>query len=175
MDFVLGDRLAQPEDLKLYELTWAVTRLRQSRSEEELARIAQRLAGMLASAGQGELRRTFAHWLRALARRLEDALPPPQPPEDLELEDIVASLEEIAAEWPKPAIRRGIILGREQSMEHERQLLWHQATVRFDSATADRLAAVLAKAGPQRLMDVGEAIMRCTTGDALLREVGSRR
>ena len=67
-------------------------------------------------------------------------------------------------------------MGIERGMEHERQLLRRQAATRFDSATADRLAAAIgAEADPQRLMEVGEAIARCATGGELLREIGSRR
>ena len=43
----------------------------------------------------------------------------------------------------------------------------------FDTATADRLAqALAAEADPERLAAVGEAIVRCSTGDQLLRETG---
>ena len=42
-------------------------------------------------------------------------------------------------------------------------------------ATADRLArALAAEADPERLELVGEAIVRCATGDELLREAGVR-
>ena len=61
-------------------------------------------------------------------------------------------------------------------MEHERRLLRRLAAARFDAATADRLAAAIeGEADPQRLMAVGEAIVRCETGGELLREIGSRR
>ena len=161
--------------------------LEQSRSAADLSRAARRLAELLAG-GQGELRRLFAQWLWALRRRLEGGGPAPRLPEDVDLEDMAVSLEERVAEWPKPYLRQGreegmeqgISLGREQGMEqgmeHERQLLRRLAAARFDSATADRLAAAIgAEADPQRLMEVGEAIVRCATGLELLREVGGRR
>ena len=102
------------------------------------------------------------------------------------------SLADRVAEWPKPYIEQGrregislgreegreegISLGREQGMEHERQLLHRIAAARFDSATADRLAAAIgAETDPQRLMAVGEAIGRCATGGELLREISRRR
>ena len=94
------------------------------------------------------------------------------------------SLVDRVAEWPKPYIEQGreqgISLGheqgREEGMEHERQLLRRQAAMRFDSPTADRLAAAIAaESDPDRLMAVGEAIARCATGVELLREVGNRR
>ena len=103
---------------------------------------------------------------------------------------MTVSLEERVAEWPKPYIRQGreegrregislgreqgISLGREQGIEHERQMLRRLASVRFGVAIGDRLAAAIgAEADPQRLMDVAEAIVRCTTGSDLLREVGA--
>ncbi len=184
---VLDQRRARAEDLQLHGLTWAVAQLEQSRSAADLSRAARRLAGLLAG-GQGELRRLFAQWLWALRRRLEGGGPAPHLPEDVDLEDMTVSLEERVAEWPKPYLRQGreegmeqgISLGREQGMEqgmeHERQLLRRLAAARFDSATADRLAAAIgAEADPQRLMEVGEAIVRCATGLELLREVGGRR
>ena len=176
--FVLDQRRAQAEDFKLHELTWTVAQLEQSSTAADLARIGRRLAALLA--GEHELRRTFAHWLWALRRPLVGGDPVPRPPEDLNLEDLAMSLEERVAQWPKPYIEQGrqegISLGREQGMEHERQLLRRIAATRFDSATADRLAAAIgAEADPQRLMEVGEAIARCATGGELLREIGSRR
>ena len=159
--FVLDERRTRAEDLRLRELTWAVAQLEQSRSAADLARAARRLAALLGP-GQAELRRTFAHWLWALGR----------PPEDLDLEEMAVSLEERVAQWPKPYIEQGISLGREEGVEHERRLLRRQAAARFGSATADRLAAAIAsEADPQRLMEVGEAIVRCATGSELLREV----
>ena len=200
---MLDERRARAEDFKLRELTWAVTRLEQSRSKADLARVARHLAKLLAGAGQGgrdagqgtgrgdeqgELRRTFAHWLWALGRWLEAGEPPSRPPEDLDLEEVAVSLEERVAEWPKPYIEQGISLGREQGinlgreqginlgMEHERELLRRLAAARFDSATADRLAAAIeGETDPQRLMEVGEAIVRCQTGGELLREMGGCR
>ena len=173
--------------MQLHGLTWAVAQLEQSRSAADLSRAARRLAGLLAG-GQGELRRL----VRAVAVGAEAAAegggPAPRPPEDVDLEDMTVSLEERVAEWPKPYLRQGreegislgreqgISLGREEGMEHERQLLRRLAAARFDSATADRLAAAIgAEADPQRLMEVGEAIVRCATDLELLREVGGGR
>ena len=53
-------------------------------------------------------------------------------------------------------------------------MLRRMASVRFGAAIGDRLAAAIgAEADPQRLMDVAEAIVRCTTASELLREVGT--
>ena len=182
--FVLDQRRAQAEDFKLHELTWTVAQLEQSRTADDLARIGRRLTGLLAGAGEVELRRTFAHWLWALGRSLVGSGPAPMPPEDVNLEDMAMSLVERVAEWRKPYIEQGIqqgrqegiSLGREEGIGHERQLLHRLAAARFDSATADRLAvAIGTESDPQRLEEVGEAIVRCATGGELLRKIGSRR
>ena len=186
--FVLDQRRAQAEDFKLHELTWTVAQLEQSSTAADLARMGRRLTTLLAGAGEVELRRTFAHWLWALGRSLVGSRPVPMPPEDVNLEDMAMSLVERVAEWRKPYIEQGIeqgislgreqgiSLGREEGIEHERQLLRRLAATRFDSATADRLAvAIGTEADPQRLMEVGEAIVRCATGGELLRKIGSRR
>ena len=177
--FLLDQRRARAEDLKLHKLTWAVAQLEQSRSAADLARVAHRLASLLVGAGEDELRRTFTHWLWALGRRMDDSDPAPRPPENLDLEDMAMSLEDRVAEWRKPYIEQGISLGREQGIsvgiERERQLLRRIAATRFDSATADRLAAAIAaEADPERLMAVGEAIGRCATGGELLRAIRRR-
>ncbi len=185
---MLDQRRAQAEDFKLHELTWTVAQLEQSSTAADLARMGRRLTTLLAGAGEVELRRTFAHWLWGLGRSLVGSGPAPMPPEDVNLEDVAMSLEERVAQWRQPYIEQGIQQGREQGislgreegislgMEHERELLRRQAATRFDSATADRLAAAIGdEADPQRLMEVGEAIARCATGGELLREIGSRR
>ena len=52
-------------------------------------------------------------------------------------------------------------------------LLRRQAAARFGAATADRLANALAvEADPERLAEIGEDIVGCTTGDELLRKIG---
>ena len=183
---VLDERRVRAEELKLHGLTLAVAQLEQSRSVADLAHVARRLTRRLSGAGEGELRRTFADWLRTLERRLGAGDRTQRPPDNLSLEDMTVSLEERVAEWPKPYIRQGreegreegrregISLGREQGIEHERQMLRRLASVRFDATTADRLAAAIgAEADPQRLMEVAEAIVRCATGSELLREIGA--
>ena len=49
--------------------------------------------------------------------------------------------------------------------------LRRRAEVRFGAATADRLSALLQREDdPQRLDAVAEAVVRCETGDELLRQ-----
>ena len=175
---VLDERRAAADDPQLRELTRAVLLLEQSRSAADLARAAESLSRVLSAP---ELRQAFADWLAALLRRLEGDAEPVPAHVGLNLEEVKMTLEERVAEWPKPYIRQGreegIGLGREEGLRaglaHERQLLRRLAAARFGVATADRLAMALAtEADPDRLVVVGEAIVRCATGDELLRETG---
>ena len=180
---VLDERRAAADDPQLRDLTRAVLLLEQSRSAADLARAAESLSapGGGERAGRGELRQAFADWLATLLRRLEGDAAPAPAHVGLNLEEVKMTLEERVAEWPKPYIRQGreegIGLGRAEGLRaglaHERQLLRRQAAARFGAATADRLASALAaEMDPDRLVVVGEAIVRRATGDQLLRETG---
>ena len=201
---VLDERHASADDPRLGPLTRAVLLLEQSRSVEDLARVAAELAARLDA--DSELKRAFADWLATLLRRLEgDAWTGPAL-RKLSLEEVRMTLEERVAEWPKQYIRQGreegislgreqginlgreqgislgrvegreegISLGRDEGIAQQRQLLLRQAAARFGAATATRLAAALAaEADPDRLAEVGEAIVRCATSDDLLSEAGT--
>ena len=84
------------------------------------------------------------------------------------------SLVERVAEWPKQWLREGREQGREQGLaegreqgltegvDQQRALLCRLAAARFDAATADRLAELLAPvADPERLAEVGDRLVRC--------------
>ena len=174
---VLDERRAAADDPQLRELTRAVLLLEQSRSAADLARAAESLSRVLSAPGSGEragrdeLRQAFADWLATLLRRLEGDVSPAPARVGLNLEEVKMTLEERVAEWPKPYIHQGREEGLRAGLAHERQLLRRQAAARFGVATADRLAlALAAEADPERLAVVGEAIVRCTTTDELLRE-----
>ena len=166
----------------MQELTRAVVLLEQSRTAADLARAAESLAGWLSAPSRQELAGAFADWLWVLLRRLDGA--PAGVDEagsgEMSLEEVRMTLAERVAEWPKPYIRQGreegIGIGREEGIAHERQLLRRQAAARFGAPTADRLADVLAdESDPERLAELGEAIVRCATGDELLAEAGVSR
>ena len=179
---VLDERHAAADDRRLQRLTRAVVLLEQSRSPEHLARATSLLRDWLRTAAPEprieELKRAFAEWLWVLYRRSEqgDDGPPPKPPPELTLEDVTMTLEErvISWRWIQQGVEQGLRQGVEQEMqrglERERGLLRHLAEVRFGADTAERLFGLLARENdPQRLAAVGEAIVRCETGDDLLR------
>ena len=181
---MLDERRTRADDPNLGDLTRAMVRVEQSRSAEDLARVATFLKDRLRD-GRNELRQAFADWLEALMRRLEGAVEVEEQPKR-SLEEVTMTLEERVAEWPKPYIRQGreegldegIRQGREEArgegIAQQRLLLRRMAAERFGTATGDRLASVLAtEADAERLADLGMAIVRCATGDELLREVGA--
>ena len=66
--------------------------------------------------------------------------------------------------------RQGMSEGRRQGMSHERALLRRLAAGRFDVATGDALAALLAsEEDVERLAEVGDLVVGCTSGEELLR------
>ena len=76
------------------------------------------------------------------------------------------------SEWPAEWQRKGREQGREQGLEHERALLQRMAASRFGAGVAERLAEVLARiADPDRLVEVGDWLVRCETGDDFLARV----
>ena len=186
---VLDERRAPADDPHLGDQTRAMVLVEQSSTAAELAQAAAFLADRLRG-GRDELKQAFAAWLEALLRQLEGGAGAEESAEsELSLEEVTMTLEERVAEWPKPYIRQGqeqgraegigvgreegISVGREEGIAQQRSMLRRMATARFGAATADRLANVLAaEADAERLAEVGEAIVRCGTGDELLREAG---
>ena len=70
--------------------------------------------------------------------------------------------------------RQGMSEGRRQGMSHERALLRRLAAGRFDVATGDALAALLAnEEDVERLAKVGDLVVGCTSAEELLRRGGS--
>ena len=155
------------------ELTRAVALLEQSRSPADLARVARFLADRLGGSDGEELRRAFADWLWVLCMRLRGEDEPAAAPE-LTLEEVQMTLEERVARWPEQWIRQGIEQGIERGIEQgKREQLRRQAEVRFGIRTAERLFASLRREDdPRRLDAIAEAVVRCETGDELLRQVG---
>ena len=87
-------------------------------------------------------------------------------------------------EWHDNAIAQGVQQGIQQGMQqgvqqgvrqgvHQGQadLLRRQAERRFGAETAQRLSALLEGADADRLIDVGDWIVECSSGDELLERV----
>ena len=173
---VLDERHATADDKRLCKLTRAVVLLEQSRSPEDLARVAALLKAWLGSSGNAELKRAFTDWLWVLYQRLRRGDEEPSaPPPELTLEEVAMTLEERVISWREPWIRhgmeQGLRQGREQGLDEKRVLLRRLAEARFGADTAERLFTLLVReSDPQRLAAVGVAIVRCETGDDLLQQ-----
>ena len=139
------------------------------------------LIELLKERGDAELTRAFDAWATQVLvpRRFRG------PAEStLRLEEVRTMLaeqvEEWTAQWVAEGREQGIAKGREEGREEgrkegraeERALLCRLAERKFDSATARRLAAVLADiADPERLAQVGERIIECATAADLMARV----
>ena len=145
------------------KLTSAVALLEQSGSLDELMEVVRLLAELLSRPSREELRRAFADWLRVLWRRRRSADELVSPPPDLTLEEVKMTLEERVARWSEPWVEQG-----------RREVLRRQAEVRFGAATAERLSALMEREDdPQRLDALAVAVVRCETGDELLRQASN--
>ena len=82
--------------------------------------------------------------------------------------------EERLRAWVVRTKAEGRAEGEAVALARERALLRRLATLRFDVGTGDRLAVLLAEVtDPDRLAEVGEWIIRCEDGAALLARVGA--
>ena len=107
--------------------------------------------------------------LSALQR--ESGEEPPALPPELTLEEMQMTLEERVAQWPEQWRQRGVEQGIRQGLANQRELLRGQAEARFGTQTAERLSASLQREeDPQRLNAIALAVVRCETGEELLRE-----
>ncbi len=151
--------------------------------------VARWLAQRLQGPEDEELRRTFTQWIAYWATR-DDA-----PSESIEAWRQLAdsgALQTMAnmfdREWAELAEKhrgegraegfelgreQGVEQGIEQEMQRQRALLSRQAARKFDAETAARLSELLQRVSdPDRFVDVGDAIIECATGAALLARAG---
>ena len=69
----------------------------------------------------------------------------------------------------------GLDIGRAEGIRRERELLHGQASRKFDPRTAERLSALLARADPSRLAEVGNWLIDSETGEELIARVSGTR
>ena len=100
------------------------------------------------------------------------------------LEDMRMTVVERVSEWPKQwvregreqGMREGLRQGIEQGRAEERALLRRMTASRFGAEAAERLSAVLAGiADAERLCEIGEWLVCCSTAEEFLVRVNSLR
>ena len=173
------------------ELTKAMALLEQSNTQEEMFEQLAHLAQLMSRPGREELRLAFADWVRVLWGQRQNPDNPLPPPPELSLEETKMTLQERVARWSEPWIeqgkQQGIELGKEQGIElgkeqgielgkreHGREQVRRLAEERFGTPTAERLSALLRREDDlQRLDALAVAVVRCETGDELLRQASN--
>ncbi len=85
------------------------------------------------------------------------------------LEEVLEMLETESMTWADRMRAEGRREGRQEALAGERRLLLRQARIRFGEALAGSLAALLEGiADANRLEEIGEWLLVCDSGDALL-------
>ena len=167
---VVDERRVRSDDAPEGNLMAAVAALEQSRSMEDLHRVATALERRGWAPGEERLDLVFAKWLERLMRRLAPRDAPP--PAVSTVEEARMTLEERVSQWPRQWLEQGIEQGRAQGIEQGRALLCRLAARKFDAAAGEGLAAALTGgADPDRLAQVGDWIIECETGADLLARV----
>ena len=173
--FLLDEGRWGEDDLPRRNLVSALVGLENSGSAESLSKLLVTLSGWLRGSEDDELRRAFVEWVRQVA--LPGRFPGAALPVAQVLEGGGAMLAESVKEWTEQWFRegqeKGLEQGREQGLERgraeERALLCRLAARKFDADTAARLAGLLDRLSePERLAQVGEWIIECSTDAELL-------
>ena len=157
----------------------ALLRLQRCRRPAELPSLAAALFGALRRDGRSELAERLSDALmRMLAARFGGDETGERHTEELrralrQMEE-PRMLAETVTQWRREALDEGRKLGRRQGMSegmsHERALLRRQASGRFGVAAGDALAALLAnEEDVERLAEVGDLVVGCTSAEELLR------
>ena len=142
------------------------------------------LAGQWSGAAHRSLRRSFARWvderMRAAgvpsARRAVIVQGIIQPEEAAEMgqtyyEEWVEGHERRGVKkGVKKGVKRGVVRGRR---EQGREMVLRLASRKFGAETAERLEGLVGAMGPEQLVQVGDAVVDCETGDELLAEAAN--
>ena len=172
---LLDEHAQRVEDLPGDNVVTAQIALEQG-SVEALAPVLRGLGALLSGPRHASLRRAFAEWTRQVVegsglasaqpglpgvlRRLEEAG---------ELEEMGTLLAERIDEFAEKRAAERAAEQHARGLEQERALLARQAARKFGAETAERLAALLAGIDDaERLAGIGEAVIDCADGDALL-------
>lgn len=168
--FLLDHSTFQNTGLPSDNLVSALIALEASTSPAEAAAATDSLIDLLAQHDDQALTEAFSAWVEVLLR---PGTPSSTTPDPLtRLKEVRTMLAERVQEWTREWVQQGRAEGREQGHDAERSLLQRQATRKFDTKTGDQLATTIAEVSdPERLSEVGESIIDCSTGSELLERV----
>ncbi|PON14981.1 hypothetical protein C2W62_26235 [Candidatus Entotheonella serta] len=151
--------------------------MEKSHDPETLQQALQGLVTVLRAPEDNPLRRAFTVWLRRVL--LPTRLPGLSLPAVEDIGEIQTMLAERVIEWTQQWEEEGRQEGREQERQRalaaERALLCRQAEKRFDAACSQTLGTYLTSIEDRALLeDIGEWIVTCDTGEALLSQIQAR-
>ena len=170
-----GARMADA-DLPADNLVSALISLEKTRDARRLGEALRALGDLLRAQGDEHLTQAFVTWLRQ-GLRFAGRQPAGEGDPLAQLQETQTMLEENVREWTRELLEQGraqgIEQGRAQGIEQvrheERALLCRQAARKFDAGAAEDLAAALSGVNdPERLAQVGDWIIECTTASELL-------
>ena len=146
----------------------------ESASGDELPRLLTEMLQRWSGPESAGLRRGFHARAEHLLRRRGLALPPLSDYERMLAQEkgareMTTLMEARLQEWHDNAIAQGVQQGVRQGVHQgQADLLRRLAERRFDAETARRLSALLDGADADRLIEVGDWIVECGSGDELL-------
>ena len=151
-------------------------RLQRCESPEELLAAAKPLKKWYGRESHAGLAGAFAAWISHV--RIPEMGVTGAVKSDI-LRDVLDMLETESVTWADrirdEGKREGRRQGRDEALAGERKLLLRQAQIRFGEALAGSLAALLEGiADADRLEQVGEWLLVCDSGDALLARLGQQ-
>jgi len=143
-----------------------LARLQRCDSPEALRVAAAPLKGWSGNAAYAALAGAFAGWI---SKVLIPDLGVPDAMKSDNLDKVLDMLEDETLTWADRMRAEGRDEGRREGLAGERKLLLRLARIRFGEALAGSLAAPLEQiADTDRLENVGEWLLNCDSGDALL-------
>ena len=164
--FLLDEGRVGSAELHPGNLVSALIALETNRDTARLPALLDALIELLREQGDAELTQAFQAWVAQvlLPRRFGGTPSEPLPRLEEVRTMLAEQVREWTAEWVAEGREQGLEQGLEQGRAEERALLCRMAARKFDAATAQRLADVLADvADPDRLAQVGEWIIECGT------------
>lgn len=180
--FLLDHGRLQSTGLPPDNLVSALIALEASTSPAEAAAATDRLIDLLARHDDRALTEAFSAWIDALLVPGNQRETTPDPL--TRLKEVRTMLAERVQEWTREWVQQGRTEGRaegheqgraeghEQGLAAERSLLRRQAARKFDTTTADQLATTITDVSdPERLSEVGESIIDCSSGSELIERV----
>ena len=167
---LLDERRVAVDDLPLGNMVRALVGFEQSRSPEELVRVATALNDWLRVQPEPGLAGVFVDWMQQIAARMARA--DEVAPLGRTLEEAAMSLVERVAQWPEQWRREGVAQGRREEaadrLVWERGVLARQAALRFGTAVGDAIEGLLNDTeDADHLSKVAELVVSTGTGSEL--------